>query len=423
MAMTKPGFKTLSSERLTLLYSISQTFNSSLDLDEVLNIVMDEVIKAAKAERGFVVLRDAEDELDFRAARGMDQTTLDDPEFQISRGVVEEVTKEGQPILTSDAQLDERFSGRQSVVNLGLRSIMCAPLKVKEDLLGAIYVDNSLQAGLFTEDDLDLLAAISISAATAIENARLYQVAIEKGRMERELQIAHRVQSSLIPQEIPQVSGWDFSARWVPAREVAGDFYDFIHDDGGKLGLVIADVVDKGMPAALFMAFSRSTLRNNMLRMPTPKDGIAEVNNLICADSVYGMFITLVYCQIEPDSGEVIYVNAGHNPPLLYRSDKNELIELSRTGIPLGVTEEASFDQETTTLQSGDFILFYTDGVCDAVNSQGEEYGMERVQKVLRDHCQESAEEILAALEGACSDFAGATAPFDDITMLIAKSM
>ena len=421
--MAKPGFKTLSSERLTLLYSVSQTFNSSLDLDEVLNIVMDEVIKATKAERGFVVLRDAEDELDFRAARGMDQTTLDDPQFKISRGVVEEVAKEGQPILTSDAQLDKRFSGRQSVVNLGLRSIMCAPLKVKEDHLGAIYVDNSLQAGLFSEDDLDLLAAIALSAATAIENARLYQVAIEKARMERELQIAHRVQSSLIPQEIPQISGWDFSARWIPAREVAGDFYDFIGGDEGKLGLVIADVVDKGMPAALFMAFSRSTLRNCVLRAPAPKDGIAEVNNLICADSVYGMFLTLVYCLVKPDSGEVTYVNAGHNPPLLYRSDKNELIDLSRTGIPLGVTEEASFDQETTTLHSGDFILFYTDGICDAVNSQGEEFGMERVRKVLLDNRRGSAEEILTALERASRDFTGATAPFDDITMLLAKSM
>jgi sigma-B regulation protein RsbU (phosphoserine phosphatase) len=421
--MAKPGFKTLSSERLTLLYSISQTFNSSLDLDEVLNIVMDEVIKATKAERGFVMLRDAEEELDFRAARGIDQTTLDDPEFQISRGVVEEVAKDGQPVLTSDAQLDERFSGRQSVINLGLRSIMCAPLRVKEILLGAIYVDNSLQAGIFTEDDLDLLAAIASSAATAIENARLYKVAIEKGRMERELQIAHRVQSSLIPQEVPQVSGWDFSARWIPAREVAGDFYDFIDGDEGKLGLVIADVVDKGMPAALFMAFSRSTLRNNILRMPIPKDGIAEANSLICADSVYGMFLTLVYCLIEPDSGEVTYVNAGHNPPLLYRSDKDELIDLSRTGIPLGVTEEASYDQESTTLNSGDFILFYTDGICDAVNSQGDEFGMERVRRVLFDHCQQSAEEILAALEQASIDFTGATAPFDDITILIAKFM
>lgn len=421
--MTTTNSSQLSSERLALLYSISQTFNSSLDLDQVLNIVMDEVIKATNAERGFLVLRDAEGELDFRAARGMDQTTLDDPEFQISRGVVGEVAKDGQPILTSDAQLDERFSGRQSVVNLGLRSIMCAPLKVKEYLLGAIYVDNSLHAGIFTDDDLDLLASIASSAATAIENARLYQVAIEKGRMERELQIAHRVQSSLIPQEIPQISGWDFSARWIPAREVAGDFYDFIGGDEGKLGLVIADVVDKGMPAALFMAFSRSTLRNNVLRMPTPRDGIAEVNNLICADSVYGMFLTLVYCLIEPDSGEVTYVNAGHNPPLLYRSDKNELVDLSRTGIPLGVTEEASYDQETTTLNSGDFILFYTDGISDAVNSQGEEFGMERVRSVLLDNSRGSADEILAALERASIDFTGSTAPFDDITVMIAKSM
>jgi sigma-B regulation protein RsbU (phosphoserine phosphatase) len=411
----------LSGDRLALLYQLSQTFNSSLDLDEVLNNVMDEVIAAINAERGFVMLREADEELVFQVARGMDQATIEDPEFEISRGVVEQVARESQPVLTVDAQIDERFSKRKSVSDLGLRSILCTPLKYKDDLLGVVYVDNTLRSGVFTDDDLELLTAISSSAAIAIENARLYQLAIEKGRMERELQMAYQVQSSLIPSDIPSVSGWEFAAFWRPARKVAGDYFDFYSGGDDRLGMVIADVADKGMPAALFMAFSRSILRASMQRASAPKDGIAEANDLICTDSVYGMFLTLVYCLFNLDAGEVTYVNAGHNPPLFYRSKKDELIELTRTGIPLGIDEEATYDQESTKLNPGDFILFYTDGVCDAMNSEGQEFGMERVRSVLLDTSQQSAAEILDAVEKAISEYTKTVNQFDDITMLVAK--
>ncbi|MES0362023.1 MAG: GAF domain-containing protein, partial [Anaerolineales bacterium] len=161
--MTKTDPSQLTNERLTLLYHVSQVFNSTLELDEVLNIVMDEVIAATQAERGFVVLCESEDELVFHAARGIEKTTIDDPQFQISRGVIEQVADRGQPVLTSDAQHDDRFSDRESVTDLGLRSIMCAPLKVKDQDLGVIYVDNRLIAGIFTQDDLDMLNAISSS--------------------------------------------------------------------------------------------------------------------------------------------------------------------------------------------------------------------------------------------------------------------
>lgn len=419
MAKTDPS--KLTNERITLLYHVSQAFNSTLELDEVLNIVMDEVIAATRAERGFVVLRESEGELVFHAARGIDKTTIDDPQFQVSRGVIEQVADRGQPVLTSDAQHDDRFSGRESVMDLGLRSIMCAPLKFKDQELGVIYVDNRLIAGIFTQDDLDMLNAIASSAATAVENARLYQVAVEKGRMERELQMAYKVQSSLIPEKIPQVPGWDFAARWLPAREVAGDFYDFIHFDQDKLGLVIADVVDKGMPAALFMALSRSILRASVLRAATPKDGIAEVNNLICADPVYGMFLTLVYCTIKPGSGELTFVNAGHNPPLLYRADQDELCELARTGMLLGVDEAASYEQEIVNLRSGDVILFYTDGVCDAINPDQEAYGMARLESVLLENKRKPAEEIVAALVDAIANHTQSADQYDDITILAAK--
>jgi sigma-B regulation protein RsbU (phosphoserine phosphatase) len=412
-----------SSDRLALLYRLSQTFNSSLDLDEVLNLVMDEIVAVTRAERGFVTLREADGSLVFRVARGMDQKTIDDPQFQISRSVVERVAQKGQPILTSDAQRDDRFSTRHSVVILGLRSILCVPLKIKEQLLGVVYVDNRLQTDIFTEADLELLTAIASSAAVAIENARLYQVAVEKGRMERELQMAHEVQASLLPRETPQVPGWEFAARWQPAREVAGDYYDFIPLDEGRLGLVIADVSDKGMPAALFMALTRSMVRASVGSTPSPADDIAQANRLICADATGGMFVTLFYALLNPATRELTYVNAGHNPPLLYRVDENHLTKLLRTGMALGVLEESCFEQQTLHLNPGDFVLLYTDGVTDATDTQMQDFGMARLEHVVLDHQHGPAPDILTALERAIDGFAGSAAPFDDMAIAVIKCL
>ncbi|MEK6587917.1 MAG: SpoIIE family protein phosphatase, partial [Chloroflexota bacterium] len=331
---TEPSSK-LTTDRLALVYLLSKTFNSSLDLEDVLNTVMDEVVTVTRAERGFVVLRNDSGRLDFRAARGVEQETIDQPEFQISRGVIESVVREGEGMLTSDAQQDKRFMARQSVMSLGLRSILCAPLRVKERVLGAIYVDNRLHAGIFTPEDLELLNAIASSAATAIENARLYQVAVEKGRMERELSMARRVQSGLIPEKVPELEGWQFATSWLPAREVAGDFYDFVPLDSGRMGLLIADVTDKGMGAALFMALTRSMLRASLVDSIIPSEAITKANRLICMNSTSPVPVTVFYGRIDPESGEIIYVNAGHNPPLLYRRASEALEILHRTGMVL----------------------------------------------------------------------------------------
>jgi sigma-B regulation protein RsbU (phosphoserine phosphatase) len=412
----------LSSDRLALLCHLSQTFNSSLDLDEVLNKVMDEVIGAMRAERGFVMLREGDGNLVFRVARGIDQSTIGEPQFQISRSVVDEVAREGKPVLTSDAQQDSRFSDRRSVMILGLRSILCAPLKIKDHTLGVVYVDNRLQKGIFSVHDLEFLNTIASSAAVAIENARLYQVAVEKGRMERELQMALQVQSSLIPGIDPQTPGWEFASCWVPAHEVAGDFYDYIQAND-CLGIVIADVVDKGMAAALFMAFSRTILRASITRESSPKEAITEANQLICADSVYGMFLTLVYASIQVDTDDVTYVNAGHNPPYLYCSKEEKLTGLPRTGMLVGVDESTSYDQRSVNLNQGDFILFYTDGVTEAFNASGHTFGDDKLRQAILENREKSAGEIISVLKQTIDDFTLATAPSDDITMLIAKRL
>lgn len=413
--------------RLALLYHLAQTFNSSLDLDQVLNRVIDEVIVATHAERGFVMLREGNGQLSFQAARGIDHQTINDPAFQVSRSVIEKVALEGAPIMTFDAQTDSRFNMRQSVTLLGLRSVLCVPLIIKNTILGVIYVDNRLHAGAFSQSDLDLLSAIASTAAIAIENARLYKIAVEKGRLERELQMARQVQVSFLPTATPRLAGWEVAARWWPARQVSGDYYDFIPISRNQLGLVIADVSDKGMPAALFMALTRSIIRASMDPSVAPARGIEHANRLLYSDSANGMFVTLFYTSLNPVSGEITYVNAGHNPALLCRCNpatrQVQITWLTKTGMALGIDPESPFQQNTIRLETGDMLVLYTDGIVDAQNPQGLPFGNERLFSVVaRDGCS-SAEEIVASLETTLAAFSQNSEPVDDITLLVLRRL
>lgn len=423
-AMTHLPSASLPGERLALLARLAQQFSSSLDLDEVLNRVMDEVIAAVRAERGFVMLRDADGVLSFMVARGLDQRTIEEPGFQVSRGVIERVATGGRPILSSDAQQDDRFSMRQSIVSLGLRSILCAPLIVRDQITGVIYVDSRLRAGIFTPADLELLTSIASSAAIALENARLYRAAIERGRLERELQMARDLQFGLLPQALPMLPGWEFAARWQPAREVAGDFYDFVHARDGRLGLLVADVADKGMAAAIFMALSRSILRASLASAASPADGIAAANRLICQDATGGMFVTLFYAEVNA-LGKLTYVNAGHNPAILSDGRQGTCIELAGTGPLLGVDEHASYRQETLQLGPDDFVLLYTDGVTEAVSGRATDapFGEERLRESVQAQHAGSASAVLDALSQALKEFMGPTPPFDDVTMVGIKRL
>ena len=298
-----------------------------------------------------------------------------------------------------------------------------------------VYVDNRLRAGIFGQDDLDLLASIAASAAIAIDNARLYVLAVEKGRLERELQVAREVQASLLPQEMPHLAGWEFAVYWQPARVVGGDFYDFIPDlaanDRRQLGLAIADVSDKGMPAALFMAATRSTVRASMAGKLTDgaAEGIARANRLICADASNGMFVTLFYAGFRADSNRVVYVNAGHNPPLLVRQRapaSQAIASLGRTALLLGFAEDAEVQEDQVDLAPGDFLVLYTDGLTESVDAGEQEFGEERLRALLlelrknRPPAMGFAAQVVRALAGTLASFTGDAPPFDDITVVVA---
>lgn len=244
---------------------------------------------------------------------------------------------------------------------------------------------------------------------------------IQKEKLEHELSMARGVQAGLLPRYVPTLAGWQFAARWHPARVVSGDFYDFITLNDGTLGMAVADVSDKGMPAALFMSLSRSILRACVTSAATLADAVQRANALICADSADSMFVTLFVCALNPLTGALAHVNAGHNPPLLFQSASSEWHELKSSGMALGLFEDTPFKQHEAHLNASDALLIYTDGVTDALDPAGERFGRERLMAVLQDAQSEDAAGIASTLERALEDFIAGGDPFDDMTYVVVK--
>lgn len=416
----QPSARTMP-ERLATLYEISQAINSSLDLDVVLDTVMDKVIEVTRAQRGFLMLGHNSESLRIEVARGLNQEDLEDPDFKYSTTIVNQVAESHKPLLTNNAEHDPRFEQGKSIVAMGLRSILCVPIMVVERLIGVVYVDNSLRAGVFDEDDLALLTSFAITAGIAIDNARLHQVEVENARRERELTMAHDIQRNLMPTDLPTIPGYEIVADWRAAREVAGDFYDVFRLGENRLGVIIADVSDKGVSAALFMAASRSLIRGNAISASSPSETIAQANRLIMQDSEEsGMFVTAYYTIFEP-GGKATGINAGHNRPLLYRHQKRETTYLPKGGWALGWFDDMPIVPRAITLKPNDVLVYYTDGLTEAENEQGDFFGEDRLEQIVMDAAGLPAQEVMDRINQAVEEFVGDAPPFDDLTMVIVR--
>lgn len=397
---------------INLMYRVSETIGISLDSEAIPRMVLEESNHVIHADAGLVLLPQVGSaEWEVKASFGAPEWTA-----ALNRAALDPVvfgSLGDRPAILTELPATEPAYG----------SILWSPLKSHDRVLGGILLGRQPDREVFTASDEKLLTALARQAAITVENSRLHQADLDRERLKRELQLAHDVQASLIPRAVPQIAGWDFAAYWHPAREVGGDHYDFIARDDGQLGLAIADVSDKGMHAALFMALTRSTLRASTLAAATPAKGLIQANRLLCADSTGGMFVTLFYGQLDPVAHKMVYVNAGHNPPLFYRAAKKELVELTRTGIMVGFDESYKYGQRTVTLRPGDLILFYTDGVTESVNAQDEQFGEERLRQVIVEHHGASPEELVSALKEALAEFTGGIPPFDDVTIMIVKRL
>ncbi|MCU0499238.1 MAG: SpoIIE family protein phosphatase [Anaerolineae bacterium] len=419
MSDQQPPAQNLSPQHLLTLYEITGVMNASLEFDQALDNIIESVMKVTKAQRGFLMIADeTQEELRVLVARGMDGKTIEEEGY--STTIVKQVVATQQPLLTNNAQFDTRYQAGQSIIMRGLRAILCAPMATKGRLVGVLYVDTSMRSGNFSQADRDLLSAVAGQAAIALENARLYTVAVEKGRLERELQMAREIQESLLPRQMPQVAHYQVAARWESAREVAGDFYDAFELGEDRFGVVIADVSDKGAPAALFMAVARTMIRAHSFAGLSAIDTVSRTNDLILDDADSGMFVT-VYHSVFESNGRSVHVNAGHNPPIYYRAKAKELFFMSRGGRAVGWFPENPLHQTDMQLEPGDLLVYYTDGVTEAQSTKGEFFGEDRLAEIIQRCVDYSPQALIDEIVKAVDLFAKGMPPFDDQTLVIVR--
>lgn len=301
-------------------------------------------------------------------------------------------------------------------------SLLALPLTARGAVLGVLLLEDCNAARQFSQRQITIASGIAGQAASAIEAAQLSAAEAERQRLEQELNVAREMQTSLLPPCCPDLPGWQLSAAWRSARQVGGDFYDFWTINEHALGFVIADVSDKGVPAALFMTLSRSLIRAAALDGSSPARALERANRWIARDSQAGMFVTAFYGLLDPMSGTLRFSNGGHNPPLLYRAATGEVQTLRTRGIALGVIEENDlFAEAEVVMEPGDLLVCYTDGVTEMIDLAEEQFGEERLIDLIRRHAPESANQIVAAILDETSRYAGGQPPFDDLTLVIVK--
>jgi serine phosphatase RsbU (regulator of sigma subunit) len=416
----------LSEEHLRALYEVSTWINSTLDFDSALDNTIKAIIQVTKAERGYIMSLDENtNKVRVLAAQDSEGNTVKPEGYSTS--ITTHVIDTMAPLLTNNAQFDNSFNAGQSIIIQGLRAIMAAPMLVhkseadKPKLVGVVYVDTSMKTAIFRPDDLSLMQAVSGLAARAIENARLYLLAAEKGRLEHELQMAHDIQRNLLPRDLPMLKGYDLAAHWESAREVAGDFWDAFQLDKNTIGTVVADVSDKGAPAALFMAVARTLIRSHAHAGMPAVETVGRTNDLLCIDADQsGMFVTLFYSQFERN-GNSVHVNGGHNPPAVYHAASGEVDFMPIGGRALGWFPDNPVEEITLHLERGDCIVYYTDGLTEAENPQKEPYGEDRLAAYIARTAKKSALEIKNGILHDLEVFCAGEAPFDDITMMVVK--
>ena len=298
--------------------------------------------------------------------------------------------------------------------------LFAVPIAVKDDLYGVMLIEEAPGGLRFRVRRLEIITGIAQQAALAIQNDLLQKEMVVRERLETEVQLARQIQQTFIPESLPEFPDWELAARWKTARQVGGDFYDVFDLPNRRLGLFIADVADKGVPAALFMALTRTLVRAAVTELESPAEAMKRVNDLLIPDTRQGMFVTAVYGVLDMEKNELTYVNAGHNPPLWVKRGE-EVERLTRTAIALGVVTGETVAQRTIKLESGDCLLLYTDGLTESFNNEGVFYGEDRLLEAIQSDDCSSASDLLDVVEKSLLNFVRDVPPADDLTMLVLR--
>ncbi len=404
---------------LALISKVGITLLSSDTLNETLEQIVQLVFESVPADRCLIMMRDeGSEDLRVAVARLRDRVG-EVGEIRVSRNVLDEVVIRGNSVLTSDAQHDPRFA-TGTVVLQGVRSVLAVPLGVAEKVFGIIYADSPIAEGRFTQDHLKVLTTLASVAAIRVENARLIEARLERERFERELALASEIQQRFQPTAPPHVDGYELQGISFPCYEIGGDYYDFIEREDGRLVIALGDVSGKGTAAALLMSSLHAAIHAQSASHDSLVATISAVNRYLADNIPANRFVTLFYAELDPESGALSFLNAGHNPPLIVHS-AGTVEQLASGGLPLGIKPDAEYREGRTQLQHGDVLVVYSDGVTEAVSPTGEEFGATRLYEVVSRNIEASAAGIRDRIESSLTKFAQGTSAADDITLVIVK--
>ena len=385
----------------------------------ILETTLDFVGGAIPAHRGGLILRNDESgQLELKAARSFGGEETE--EIKISRSIVNSVFESKASLLTVDPQRDPRFEPTESLQKGQIHSAICSPLWSEQNVVGLIYMDRMEGQGAFDREELSLITSVANMVGLKVENLKLCEEALEKRALAEHLAVAAQIQKDLLPAQCPEIPGLDIAAFQVPCFQVGGDYYDFFRLPGERLACAIADVSGKGPGPALLMATLRAFLIAQIRQGRNPKDLTRDLNNFIHESSDPERYISFFYAELESD-GRVQFVNAGHHPPMIIGGAETE--ELGAHGLPLGFMPDLEYEGGTAKLESGDILVLFTDGITDRENQEGNEFGQQRLQGVVRDVRGLSAKEILESSLSSVFRFGEDQPRQDDETLVIIKKI
>lgn len=402
-------------------------------LDEVLALVLDAAIDVAGAERGFIMLAPKVDavgaELEMKLARAKGRVTLPGTGFKTSRKVPEEVFATGELQIVADLLDGDLANVHLGTVQLGIRHVACIPLRMVRYLdradmkneqknIGVLYLDSREKGSLLAPHTRTALDTLATEAGVAIENARLYRETLEKARIEHELKVAAVIQKALLPEGKHTGPFYESAGMSVQARSIGGDFFDMQEMPNGQFGFLCGDVAGKGPAAALLTSKILGIFSAFASVGDSPEQTVDHINKVLTRRAIDARYATMLYGQLSP-SGKVSFCNAGHNPPLIYGADGLRRIESG--GMPVGLFEFAPYSADTVELKPGDTMVLYSDGVTEAHNVAGDEFGEARLVEVVEKHHRSSADVVLEQIVNAVTEFARGAEQYDDITAHVVK--
>ncbi len=400
-----------------VLLEVSKTLSGRLDLDDVIEAILTSLREVVNYDAAAVYLANRSTQiLGLVSSVGYPEGSDDAFGLQLGQGIVGWVAKTGEPVIVPDVKRDARYVAAR----LTTRSELAAPLRVGGRTIGVFNLESDLDDA-YHEGHLELLSAFAAQAAIAVERAQLLRDLVERRRLEKELAIAREIQLSFLPTRAPQVPGFDLAGAAMPHDEVGGDYYDFIPVGETRLGLAIADVAGKGIPAALIMAGFRMSLLAEVRNEFAIRAVMRKVNSLLHESTDRDKFVTAFYGVLDFRNRVLIFSNAGHNPPILRHRD-GSLEYLIDGGLALGVMPDSLYEERPIALRPGDVLVLYTDGVSEAESPSGEQFGSGRIEEIMGRFAHRSAQEILDGVIEAVRQFAGERGQNDDLTLLVVKA-